>query len=110
MQFGTVMSVDYGTAEAVAVGACDTGEQNTCRCRNRLPEIICVCSEGEVEHGGIDHTDCERSRRIRIHIHINSQMILELAEHVERAAGDAQREDGTTGFDKRAPGDVICAA
>jgi len=50
-------------------------------------EIFCVRPEREVEHRGIDDADGERS--VRIDIHKNAEMILELAEHVEATTRDA---------------------
>src|SRR6267378_940255 len=110
MQFGTVVSVDHSASQAAAVGARHTRKQDTCRCCNGFAEILCVRSEREVEHRGIYDTDSERSGCIRIHIHINPQMILELAEHVESATRDALPEDRTAGFYERPPGAPICAA
>src|SRR3954464_1624796 len=99
MQFGKVVTVDRGASQAAAVGARYTREQDSLQGGNWFAEILCVRAEGEVAHWGVDHTDRERTGRI--HIHKNSQMILELAEDVEAAAGDAQAEDRTTGLYKR---------
>jgi hypothetical protein len=102
------VSVDYRASQAAAVGARHTREQDTHRCCNWFAEILCVRAEREVEHRGIDDTDRERIGRI--HIHINPEMILKLAEHIEATTRDALPEDRTTGLYKRPPGTPICAA
>ena len=108
MQFGTFLSVNRSASQPPTVGRRQTREQDTYRCRNGLAEVLCVRTEREVEERGID--DADRERAGRIHIDINPQMILELAEDVEAATSDALPEDRTAGLYQRAPRKSICAA
>src|SRR5260370_518644 len=110
VQVSEVVSVDYCDSHAAAVGTRHTCQQGACRRCNGFAEILGVRTKREVGKWGIDDTDRERSGCARIHIHKNSQMILQLAEHVETATRNAQQEDRTTGLYERPPGTLICAA
>src|SRR4051812_24557805 len=110
MQFGPVVSIDRGASQTVAVGARYTGEQDTRRRCDGFAKIFCMRSEGEVGLLGIDDANGDRSGCIRVHIHKNSQMILELAEYVEATSGKAYPQDRTARLDQRAPGTLVSAA
>jgi len=60
-----------------------------------------VRPKGEVLHRSFNDPDGEESLRIDVSKH--SQVILELAKHVEGAGGNTYREDGGARFDQRTP-------